>query len=256
MTLVLGNPAPGFVIGNRFGPRKPIDLDGDGIGDTASEHGGQDLYSLRGGPKSIVAAAGGVVVAPPYDASAGTAVCIVHQELGLWTGYAHLSARATTIGQHVERGQYLGLEGATGKATAAHLHFDVGIGAPSAFRRVDPLLYIDFSTKASGTKPGAPTDPIARAMQEDPPMFVIQNRDTSDVFTVGQQFIRHETDEKSASYLARVLTAEDAVISADSGEFAMVVDSLGIPRSAPKRLATERGTAWSAAKGFHDPRQW
>lgn len=255
MTLVLGNPAPGFVIGNRFGKRKPIDLDGDGIGDTSSMHGGQDLYSLRGGPREIVAAADGVIVRSPYNATAGNATCIHHPQLGLWTGYAHKSTKPFAVGTEVRRGQYLGLEGRTGSATGAHLHFDV-FTSLAAFTRVDPLLYIDFSTKASGTPAAAPIDPIDRALlrEDGITMFVAQNRKTGHAYTLGQQYIRHEPTTEGAGYLARVLTAEDVVIGMDEREFAQTIDALGIPRTAPEKVLG--GKAWSAPLEYHDARQW
>jgi murein DD-endopeptidase MepM/ murein hydrolase activator NlpD len=44
---------------------------------------------------------------------------------GLLTLYLHLSEIKVKAGDHVERGDELGLSGATGRATGAHLHVAV-----------------------------------------------------------------------------------------------------------------------------------
>ncbi len=54
------------------------------------------------------------------------------------TLYGHLSALYVREGQRVRRGQAIGAVGATGRATGAHLHYEVRVnGAP-----VDPRRYL------------------------------------------------------------------------------------------------------------------
>src|SRR5439155_455902 len=54
------------------------------------------------------------------------------------TLYGHLSALYVREGQQVHRGQAIGAVGATGRATGAHLHYEVRVnGAP-----VDPRRYL------------------------------------------------------------------------------------------------------------------
>jgi murein DD-endopeptidase MepM/ murein hydrolase activator NlpD len=74
----------------------------------------------------VAAAAAGQVVFAGGDAccSYGLNVVIRHEE-GLETRYAHLSSIAVQLGQFVEQGATLGISGATGRATGAHLHFEV-----------------------------------------------------------------------------------------------------------------------------------
>jgi Peptidase family M23 len=52
---------------------------------------------------------------------------------GLFALYAHMQPRsvAVHVGEHIRRGQFLGLAGNTGSSTAPHLHFQV-MSAPSA----------------------------------------------------------------------------------------------------------------------------
>jgi murein DD-endopeptidase MepM/ murein hydrolase activator NlpD len=53
---------------------------------------------------------------------------------GVWTIYGHMRRTRVHTGQHVEAGQVIGWQGATGDATGEHLHFEV---------IVDPRLMFD-----------------------------------------------------------------------------------------------------------------
>jgi murein DD-endopeptidase MepM/ murein hydrolase activator NlpD len=90
-------------------------------------HDGYD-YGLTYEP--IAAAAGGVVIlsgwAVPscHSCLSGLTIEIGHGN-GLLTYYGHLSQLYVAVGQHVRRGQVIGLSGMTGTATGPHLHFGV-----------------------------------------------------------------------------------------------------------------------------------
>jgi murein DD-endopeptidase MepM/ murein hydrolase activator NlpD len=53
---------------------------------------------------------------------------VLDHGLGLTTLYGHLSTLEVEPGQMVERGQRLGLSGATGLALGDHLHFSTLVG--------------------------------------------------------------------------------------------------------------------------------
>ena len=76
----------------------------------------------------------------------GNAVIVDHG-LGLYTMYLHLSKIDVAPGAIVERGQQLGLAGATGRVTGPHLHWGVRI----VDARVDP-----FSLLKLAPRPGLP----------------------------------------------------------------------------------------------------
>lgn len=76
------------------------------------------------GGGAIRAADHGRVTFAGWDGAYGNAVVIDHGN-GYRTRYAHLSSIAVKRGQTVERGQNLGVMGATGNATGVHLHFEM-----------------------------------------------------------------------------------------------------------------------------------
>jgi len=87
-------------------------------------HNGIDLAAYYGAP--IRAALDGVVTASGDNGkyAYGEWLAIRHSN-GLTTLYAHLSAKAASVGQAVSQGQIIGYEGSTGFVTGPHLHFTV-----------------------------------------------------------------------------------------------------------------------------------
>ena len=87
-------------------------------------HRGLDIATSHGTPV-LAADAGRVTVASWKDNSGyGIQVMIDHGN-GYATRYAHLSKVSVTVGQSVNRGDVVGLEGSTGRSTGPHLHFEI-----------------------------------------------------------------------------------------------------------------------------------
>jgi murein DD-endopeptidase MepM/ murein hydrolase activator NlpD len=85
-------------------------------------HPGLDISADKGDP--VYSTANGKVVNASAAGNYGNLVIVDHG-YGLETRYGHLSAFKVKVGQDVKRGDLLGLVGSTGRATGAHLHYEV-----------------------------------------------------------------------------------------------------------------------------------
>ena len=119
-------PIPGATDGRNFGHRRIFN------GQGRAPHSGADLRAASGTP--IHAANRGRVVLAKNLFFSGNAVFIDHG-LGLYSVYLHLSEMQVEPGTMVERGQQIGLAGATGRVTGPHLHWGVRV----IDARVDPF---------------------------------------------------------------------------------------------------------------------
>lgn len=126
------SPIPGVGGGRNFGHRRVFN------DQPRAPHSGADLRASTG-TKILASNAGKVVLAKDYFFN-GNSVFIDHG-LGIYTMYLHLSKISVKVGDLVERGQVVGLAGATGRVTGPHLHW----GARILDARVDPfsLLKLD-----------------------------------------------------------------------------------------------------------------
>lgn len=85
-------------------------------------HTGIDIGGDTGEPYS--AAASGTIVAAGWSGGYGKMILIDHGN-GVMTRYGHSSRLLVSVGQHVSKGQTIGLVGSTGNTTGPHLHFEV-----------------------------------------------------------------------------------------------------------------------------------
>src|SRR6266404_8836420 len=91
-------------------------------GDGREMHPGIDIQAPFGEP--VAAGGAGEVIYAGRDAGYGRLVVVDHGG-DLETLYGHLSKISVREGQRVNRGQELGAVGASGRATGAHLHYEV-----------------------------------------------------------------------------------------------------------------------------------
>lgn len=106
-------------ISSRFGTGRTFN------GRVASRHLGVDFKGAVGAP--IRAANRGVVALVDTFYLGGRVVYVDHGG-GVVTGYLHLSRPLVAAGDTVERGQTIGLVGATGRVTGPHLHWTARYG--------------------------------------------------------------------------------------------------------------------------------
>jgi murein DD-endopeptidase MepM/ murein hydrolase activator NlpD len=102
-------------------------------------HQGVDFAAESGTP--IHAAAAGTVTGARPNGGYGNWIEINHDD-GLKTVYGHLSTFAADLaeGAWVERGQFIGFVGTTGRSTGPHLHFELHHNGSPANPVVHPAI--------------------------------------------------------------------------------------------------------------------
>jgi murein DD-endopeptidase MepM/ murein hydrolase activator NlpD len=121
-------------------------------GTPKSPHSGLDVAAAKGTPVHAPAA-GIVTLAEPDLYLTGGTVLIDHGH-GVSSNFLHFSEIDVKVGQRVEKGDVIGLVGATGRATGPHMHWGMNwFGV-----RVDPQLLLPPSPTAA-----APATPSAGA---------------------------------------------------------------------------------------------
>jgi murein DD-endopeptidase MepM/ murein hydrolase activator NlpD len=108
-------PAQGWLTG-RFGGRS------DPFTGEPGYHQGIDISTDKGQP--VYATADGTVESAGPAGDYGNLIVLTHA-FGLMTRYGHLSGFAVETGQQVRRGDIIGYVGSTGRATGAHLHYEI-----------------------------------------------------------------------------------------------------------------------------------
>jgi murein DD-endopeptidase MepM/ murein hydrolase activator NlpD len=108
-------PAHGWLTGT-FGGRS------DPFSGEPAFHQGLDISTEKGQP--VYATADGTVETASYTGDYGNLIVIKHG-FGLVTRYGHLSRYNVKPGTQVKRGDVIGFVGATGRATGAHVHYEI-----------------------------------------------------------------------------------------------------------------------------------
>ncbi|MGW3553242.1 M23 family metallopeptidase [Streptomyces griseoincarnatus] len=105
---------------------------------SSGSHTGIDFHAASGTPVQSVGV--GTVVEAGWGGAYGNQVVIKMHD-GTYTQYAHLSSVSVSAGQEVTAGQQIGLSGATGNVTGAHLHFEARMSAEYG-SDLDPVAYL------------------------------------------------------------------------------------------------------------------
>ncbi len=116
----------------------PFGVRTDPFSGEGTAHTGVDISCPMGTPISVTA--DGVVSYAGWMSGYGRLLIVEHDN-GMRTYYAHLSAFTVMRGQDVRRGQEIGRSGASGRATAPHLHYEVRMGSAP----VNPYKYLSHS---------------------------------------------------------------------------------------------------------------
>ncbi|TGL90831.1 M23 family metallopeptidase [Leptospira congkakensis] len=122
------------VVTSTFGYRS----DPFGILPVGESHSGIDFAAGEGTP--IYATGPGIIAVDTAVGGLGKSVRINHEN-GFFTLYGHCSLILVNPGDRVKRGDKIALVGQTGKATGAHVHYEVRIGLDSP---LDPEEYINL----------------------------------------------------------------------------------------------------------------
>ena len=127
--LPLVAPVTHAILSDGFGYRH------DPVNGGGARHDGLDLRAVR--DSAVIAPAAGTVIAAGWDGAFGNLIQIDHG-FGVVSRYAHLSRMLVRKGDVVALNEQIGVVGATGRVTGAHLHYEIWInGQPR-----DPMRFI------------------------------------------------------------------------------------------------------------------
>ena len=143
--LTLSWPIAGAYITQPFGPSELL-LEPP-LGPYPHFHTGIDL-AARFGTRVTAAATGVVVAVANTQVGYGNYVIVAHGG-GIMTLYGHLLETDVKVGDHVARGQRVGLEGTSGLSTGPHLHFELRVND----QVTDPMPYLPAMNGQTTPKP-------------------------------------------------------------------------------------------------------
>ena len=129
--LPLGRPLKGPIT-SLYGKRK------DPMNRKAAFHSGIDFRGRRG--EKIKATADGIIKKAFKNGGYGNYVMIDHGN-GYTTSYSHMQKYLVRRGDHVKRGQVIGLVGNTGRSTGPHLHYEIALDG----KTINPYNFMKFA---------------------------------------------------------------------------------------------------------------
>lgn len=151
-------PTEGREVTSGFNPARKHPVTG-----IVKPHTGTDFRAAAGTP--LRAACDGTVVKSLFAKGSPGNYVRIDVGGGVWIGYSHLSERRVSRGDQVTSGQIIGLAGATGSATAAHLHFEVSVNG----HKIDPVPHLEANVIAVAVLADKPRQP---SLEDDMPTLV------------------------------------------------------------------------------------
>lgn len=124
------------------------------LNDASGHHNAIDISGSTG--LNIYAVRDGVVTFAGWKEGYGYLLDIWHEDLGVYTFYAHLSDFYVSEGETVKAGQTVAAMGNTGNSYGSHLHYGICTRMDNGWPRVtyyDPLTYFDYSGGSSSNEP-------------------------------------------------------------------------------------------------------
>ena len=122
---------------SRYGNRREYKaIDGSTAYNYLGFHSGLDFCGGTG--LEINSCSDGIVVFAEDTIIRGKATLIDHGQ-GIFSGYWHQSEMYVKVGDTVKAGQVIGLVGATGRVTGAHLHWEVWVNGVQA----NPMIWLE-----------------------------------------------------------------------------------------------------------------
>ena len=126
---------PNFIMPLEGNITSPFGMRIHPITNTEEMHTGIDIDVNNG--TDIKASENGEIIKQATDERFGNYIIIKHKG-SFTTCYAHLDSFKKSEGEYVEKGESIGIAGATGQVTGPHLHFEIRKGE----ERVNPINYI------------------------------------------------------------------------------------------------------------------
>lgn len=157
-------------ITTRFDPNRNISNSGHNAVDIPAGYG-----------TNIYASLGGECISAGLMNDYGYLIILWHEELGIYTFYAHCSSIAVSAGQFVNSGDVIGYVGSTGTSTGNHLHFgicDTLTGGWPDITYYDPMTYFTFSYSDVPDNPENPDIQECACSEEYAGIYTTKNVDT------------------------------------------------------------------------------
>jgi murein DD-endopeptidase MepM/ murein hydrolase activator NlpD len=120
---------------SRYGTRRTYTAQESDLNITGAFHTGLDFGGGNG--LALTSPAAGVIVFAGPLTVRGNATIIDHG-WGVYSGFWHQSKIQVQVGQTVQQNEVIGLVGGTGRATGAHLHWELWVNGI----QVDPLDWL------------------------------------------------------------------------------------------------------------------